>query len=242
MPSPSSVPRGAVPARGERPQRAGDERDRPQVEARQRDRACERRPDRDERAGSDLHAVASGRGSRRPPRCAAAATARQAPMSAENALVKPSYVVAREPRRQDRGERERRVLDLHVAVGQLPVGERRRRSAGRSACRRSGRPARYRRAPSARTTRRARGSPRRRGISARETVRTARSWRRGRTRGCTCRTSSSGRAGSRSRARPRARRGARRRAAAAPTGRRWPRARSTTWSTACTIRRSGRPG
>ncbi len=80
------------------------------------------RPHRDERACSDLDRAraAEAAGGRRGRGCRdGEARAHERRERAREAVV----LVAREPRRQDRGERERRVLDLHVAVGDVPVGE-----------------------------------------------------------------------------------------------------------------------
>ena len=115
-------PAGAVAARAERPERARDEGDGPQVEARQRDGADEGGPERDERPGRELHPLrsaersgsAGGRGRRH-----GQARAHERRERAGVAVV----VAAMQARRQDHGERGRRVLDLHVAVGKLAVGE-----------------------------------------------------------------------------------------------------------------------
>ena len=77
----------AVAPRGEGPQRARDERHRPQVESRQRHGARERRAERDERARRCLGQARAPEAARRRRDGAAAATARQAPISAEKALV-----------------------------------------------------------------------------------------------------------------------------------------------------------
>ena len=111
-----------VATSGERPQRARDQRDGPQVEARQRDRAGGRRPERDERSRRELHPAraterACGGGARRGRQGQARAHQR-----GERARVRVVRT-AHDARRQDHREGERRVLDLHVAIGQLPVGE-----------------------------------------------------------------------------------------------------------------------
>ena len=127
MPTPSGAEREPVAAGQERRDRRGDERGRPEVEARQHDRAERERRERDERAA----ATATGRD--RPGR--ARARRRRAPIAAapqqrheepERAVVVGLGGAARDHQRRQRehGQRRRRILDREVAVWDLAVGHR----------------------------------------------------------------------------------------------------------------------